>query len=119
MANPNPDMSGIKSFADRSPEERSEIARMGQAAGLEVKRKKKSLRLALEALLESTQTIDGVQMTGTEAACVKLFEKVLKGDVKAFETLRATVGQDPVQKVMVADVDQATIEEVEAAVMGE
>jgi hypothetical protein len=46
----------------------------------------------------------------------KLFEQAAEGNVKAFETIRATVGQDPVQKVQVADVTQDVINEVESIV---
>ena len=43
----------------------------------------------------------------------------MKGNIRAFETIRSTVGQDPVQKVMVSEVDQAVIDEVERAVLDE
>ena len=68
---------------------------------------KKNLRLALEILLEKDFTDkNGNQITGTEAITAKLFEQAMKGNVKAFETIRATVGQDPVQKVEVAKIDK-------------
>ena len=41
----------------------------------------------------------------------------MKGNVKAFETIRSTVGQDPVQKLVIAEVDQSVIDEVERAVL--
>ena len=59
----------------------------------------------------------GKTLTGTEAITAKLFEQAMKGNVKAFETIRATVGQDPVQKVQVAEVDPGVIAEVEKAVL--
>ena len=46
-------------------------------------------------------------------------KKALKGDVKAFEVLRDTAGEKPIDKVMVADVDQSVIDEVEEMVKGE
>jgi uncharacterized cysteine cluster protein YcgN (CxxCxxCC family) len=39
--------------------------------------------------------------------------------VKAFETLRDTCGQKPVEKVMVADVDQNVINDIESTVLDE
>ena len=50
---------------------------------------------------------------------MKLFEQAMKGNIKAFETIRSTVGQDPVQKVMLAEVNQDVIDEVERAVLNE
>ena len=44
-------------------------------------------------------------MCGAEAISAKLFEQALKGNVKAFETIRSTVGQDPVQKVEQVNID--------------
>ena len=109
----------LKSLADRPEEERKAIAAQGGYARKAALDRKKSLRLALEELLTSDVKLkNGGTKSGAEALAAKLFERGLNGDVRAFETIRATVGQDPVQKVMVADVDQATIEEVEAAVMG-
>ena len=36
--------------------------------------------------------------------------------MKAFETLRDTVGQKPIEKVMISEVEQSVIDEVESAV---
>ena len=84
------------------------------------RREKRDLRKCLEMLLErDIPTKNGEIMSGAEAITAKLFEQALKGNVKAFETLRSTVGQDPIQKIMVADVDPTVINEVEAIVKGE
>lgn len=108
----------LTNLKDRPEEERKKIAAQGGHARKAMLDRKKSLRFALEALLSSDLVIGGEEKSGAEAISLKLFEKAMNGDVRAFETIRSTVGQDPVQKVMVADVDQATIDEVEAAVMG-
>lgn len=42
-----------------------------------------------------------------------------KENSKDFETLQAAIGQKPVDKVMVADVDQSVIDEVESMVNDE
>ena len=42
-----------------------------------------------------------------------------KYDSKDFETLQAAIGQKPIDKVMVADVDQSVIDEVESMVNDE
>ena len=84
----------------------------------EVRRQKRDLRIALEMLLEKEFTDgQGNKLTGTEVITAKLFEQAMKGNVKAFETLRDTVGQKPVEKVMVAEVEQDVIDEVEQAIL--
>lgn len=96
----------------------AEEASKGGKRSAEVRRKKRDLRLALEMLLEKEFTDkNGNVATGAEAITTKLFEKAMKGDVRAFETLRDTVGQKPVEKVMISEVDQEVIDEVEKAVL--
>ena len=48
-----------------------------------------------------------------------MFKKALQGDTRAFETLRDTVGQKPVDKIMIAEFEQDVIDEVEAMVNDE
>ena len=47
---------------------------------------------------------------------LKQFEKALKGDTRAFEVIRDTAGQKPVEKVEMATIDQSVIDEVERMV---
>lgn len=97
-----------------------EEAKKGGINSAKARREKRDLRKALEMLLEKDFTDkSGKVISGTEAITAKLFEQAMKGNIKAFETIRSTVGQDPVQKVMVADVDQAVIDEVEKMVLEE
>lgn len=97
-----------------------EEAKKGGIASGKARAEKRDLRKALELLLEQTYTDKkGVTRTGAQAITEKLFAEVMKGNVKAFEVLRDTVGQKPVEKVMLAEVDQKVIEEVERAVIGE
>lgn len=108
----------LVSNAERTAERvRENASKAGKASG-KARRDKKNLRLALEALLEKkTQDPDtGQKMTGTELVTLKLYEQAIQGNVKAFEVLRDSVGQMPVQKVMLAEVDQSVIDEVESAV---
>lgn len=91
----------------------------GKASG-EVRRAKRDLRKALEMLLEREYKDNkGQTVTGTEAITAKLFEQAMRGNVRAFETLRDTVGQKPVEKVVIAEVEQDVINEVERAVLDE
>ena len=93
-------------------------AEMGRRAGIasgKAKRNKKLLKDCLEILLETKiETKDGKKITGAEATTAALFKKALAGDTRAFELLRDTVGQKPVDKIMITEVDQSVIDEVEA-----
>ena len=94
-----------------------EEAKKGGIASGKARREKKLLRECIEILLEKEMTDkSGKSITGAEALTAKLFAEAMKGNVKAFEVLRDTAGQKPVEKVMVADVDPAVIAEVEAIV---
>ncbi|MBP3261162.1 hypothetical protein [Pseudobutyrivibrio sp.] len=97
-----------------------EEASKGGKASAEAKRRRKDLRLALEMLLEKEYTDNqGKKLTGTEAITAKLFQQAMKGNIRAFETIRSTVGQDPVQKITVAEINQDIIDEVEDAVLNQ
>ena len=97
-----------------TPEELSK----GGKRSAEVRREKRDLRKALEILMEQDITDKkGNTKTGTEAMALAVFQKALKGDTKAWEIVRDTIGQKPIEKVQVAEVDQATIDEVERAVL--
>ena len=101
----------------------SEARRNGKKGGIasgEARRAKKSLREAMQVLMDADLTgKDGKTMTGTEAMAAKAFQAALKGDWRAWELVRDTAGQKPVDKVMIADVEPSVIAEVEAMVKGE
>ncbi len=105
--------------------------RKGRRGGIksgEAKRNRKMLRECLDILLESPvydkngkPVVDrnGKKMTGAEVMATKLFNDFLKkGELKAFELIRDTAGQKPADKLVVADIDPAVIEEVEMMVLG-
>lgn len=96
-----------------------ELRKGGRKSG-EARRAKKSLREAMQVLMDADLAgKDGKTMTGTEAMAAKAFQAALKGDWKAWELVRDTAGQKPVERVMVADVDRSVIDEVEEMVTGE
>ena len=76
-----------------------EEAKKGGIASGESRRRKKLLRECLDELLAKEYTSEGKTLTGSEALAVTLIKKALKGDVKAFEVLRDTAGEKPVEKV--------------------
>lgn len=104
----------------RSGEQAVENGRKGGRNSGKSRNKKKSLREALQVLMDTDLTgKDGKKITGAEAMAAKAFQEALKGDWKAWELVRDTAGQKPVDKVMVADVEPSVIAEVEAMVNGE
>ena len=76
---------------DRSPEERKEIARKGAEATNKLLKERKTFREELLILLSQGDTQKKISLA--------MLEKAMKGDTKAFEVLRDTVGEKPVDKV--------------------
>lgn len=93
-------------------------AKGGKASG-ESKRRKKLLKECLEILLEKDYLTKDGKITGAEAISTKLIEQAMKGNVKAFTTIRDTIGQAPVQKIQTSQVDPEVAKEVEAMIEGE
>ena len=95
-----------------------EEAKKGAKKSAEARRAKRDLRKALEMLLEKDFTNEqGEKMQGIDVIATALFKEASKGNVKAFNSLRDTIGQMPVQKIQVAEIDQSVVEEVERAVL--
>ena len=85
-----------------------EEQKKGGIASGEARRRKRDIRMALEALLEKDYTDkNGNVMTGVEAIALKQMEKAMKGDTRAFEVVRDTVGQKPVEKVSMSATEEA------------
>lgn len=91
-----------------------EASKGGKRSG-EVRREKADLRRVIQTFLESQATTDkhGNPMTGAELMCAIAVKEMSKGSAKHWELLRDTAGFKPVDKVMVADVDQSVIDAVE------
>ena len=99
----------------RTKEEARERGTNGGIASGEARRKRKTLREELLALL----SVDGTQ----ERVSLALIKEATEGNgsgsvARAFETIRDTVGEKPIDKVMVADVDIGVIEQIEKMVLG-
>lgn len=98
MANPE-NLTG-RGFDELTADEQRQIASKGGIASGEARRRKRDIRLALEALLEREyKGKDGTSISGAEAIALKQMERALKGDTRAFEVVRDTVGQKPIDKV--------------------
>ena len=74
----------------------SEVARKAQEKATEVKREKKALKEELMLLLSQGKTQERISLA--------LIEEAIKGNVKAFEVIRDTIGEKPVNKQEVSGV---------------
>lgn len=105
----------------RTKEEQKEIQRKAGIASGKSRRNKAMLKDCINILMEK-KFIDeetGKHLTGAEQLSINLFRKALEEAdtakaAKAFEVIRDTSGQKPVEKVMVAEVDPDVLSEVEA-----
>ena len=71
----------------------------GGIASGESRHRRKLLRECIDELLAREYTADGRTITGSEALAAALMKKAMKGDVKAFEALRDTAGEKPVERI--------------------
>ena len=86
--------------SERTPNELRQQTQKGGIASGEARRRKRDIRLALEALLEKDITDrHGNTMSTAEAIAIKQIEKALKGDTKAFEVVRDSAGQKPNDRI--------------------
>lgn len=79
----------------RTKEEQKRISRAAGIASGEARRKKRLLRDTLEDLL-SIKSPNGE--TYQNDISIALLQAALKGDVRAYEVIRDTIGQKPVDK---------------------
>jgi hypothetical protein len=91
-----------------SSEEAREIGRKGGIASGEARQKRKALKEELLLLLAEGDTQKSVTLA--------LIEKAMGGDTKAFEVIRDTIGEKPVEKVVISEIDTDVIDEVERMV---
>lgn len=91
----------------------------GKASG-EARRRKKLMREAFDELLSRDyHDKDGNMLDGTSALAAKVFKQALDGDLKAFEIIRDTTGQKPVERVETVEISPETYERVARVLGGE
>ena len=101
-----------------SPEEARTYGRMGGKKSGEVRRQRKALRECLDLLLAEKVENGEDGETRADVISAALIRKAMDGDVKAFEVIRDTVGEKPMDRVAVAEVDPSAIADVERMVLG-
>jgi len=83
--------SNLVSLADRTTEERREIAIKGGIASGKARRERKTLKEELLILLAEGNTQKEISLS--------LIQQALDGNTKAFEVIRDTVGEKPIDKL--------------------
>ena len=86
----------LKPLNTRTKEEQKRIAKMGGIASGRARKEKKMLKDTLIALLEIEEK-KGI--TGQDNICIALVKRAKCGDTKAFEIIRDTIGQKPIEKI--------------------
>lgn len=100
----------------QTSEQASEAGKKGGVASGEARRRKKMMRQQMEMLLElpikskrikeqlQELGIDSDDLTNQMALIVSMYQKALKGDTRAFEILRDTIGEKPVEVQQIQEV---------------
>lgn len=85
-----------------------ELGRKGGLAAAEARKAKKTMKEMLDYLLEKDITTNKGDITTLEAIMVSMIAKASKGDVRAAEFIRDTIGQKPDSTVNL-DIKQALV----------
>lgn len=85
-----------------SEQSREEAVKNGRKGGIksgEVRRQKKLLKDYLQDVLDDKVKVKDKEIDTAEAITIKLVQQAMKGNVKAYTTIRDTLGQAPVQGI--------------------
>lgn len=89
---------------ERSESEVRALGRKGGIASGEARRRKKTLKEELIALLETNDNNNKISLA--------LLQKALNGDIQAFVTIRDTIGEKPKEEIEVNDVTNKKFDEI-------
>lgn len=91
-------------------EKAREIGRIGGKKSVEVRRERKKFREMFKILLaEEITDKKGNKKNTQEAICIAQIREALKGNTKAFETIRDTIGEKPIDNVVNNIVSQVNV----------
>ena len=104
----------------RSPSEVRENSRKGGINSGKARREKADFKRKCQIWMETVVAEDskGNPMTGSDVMVATAARELSNGNPRFWELMRDTAGYKPVEKVMVAEVDQGVIDEVESLVLG-
>lgn len=101
----------------RSVEEAREKGRAGGKASAESRKEKKLLREGLLFALDQPAKGKPGQ-TNREAIIAGLIKKAISGDVRAFETIRDTIGEKPANEIALKKTDFSALDDAFGRLIG-
>ena len=105
----------------RTKDEQREIATQGGKASGKARREKADFKKKCQIWMDETivgHDDKGNPLTGSELMIYVAGRGIAEGNTSFWQLMRDTAGYKPVDKVIVAEVEQATIDEVEGMVLG-
>lgn len=109
-----PKSDGYKNLIPTNKRSKDEVRIIGQKGGIksgEVRRLRKTLKEQLLLLLSENDIQENI--------CLSLIDKALEGDTKAFQIIRDTIGEKPIENLCVSSVNmnlQKSYDEVKALI---
>lgn len=112
-------------LTERSKDEQRKIRSMGGKASGKARRKRKAIKEQLEMFLSlplkddkaktlmKSMGVDIDDIDNQMALVVSMWKQALSGNVQAFNSIRDTVGERPIEKVEVANKIDDTVKELE------
>lgn len=123
MANKQGNIQNLKRL--RSPNEARKNGKKGGLKSGEIRRQRKTFKLALEQVLSTIasekwihnramkECFDPKLSLGENLAIAQVLNAI-NGDTKAYEVIRDTIGEKPVEKIEVNEIDDEREKEIEA-----
>lgn len=107
----------LKPFtSDQSHEEAVKNGQKGGIASGKARRARKTLRMELEEVLMkhpvNKETGEESKLTFQESITVALVKKALKGDSRAYEIIRDTIGEKPVDNIQISQPDFSALDNI-------
>lgn len=107
--------------SQRTPEELREMTRKGGIASGKARREKADFKRKCQIWMDETvvgRDENEKPLTGSELMIAVAARGISEGNTAFWQLMRDTAGYKPVDKVVVAEVEQETIDEVEKMVLG-
>ena len=116
-----------KRFFEMTKEELSQCGKVGQKKSAETRKKNRSMKITLQALLDmplknpsssklatiedirSFASLQGKNITVEEAMMIKAIQRALKGDLASMQFVRDTSGQKPDDNLNVTEIKPVVI----------
>lgn len=118
-------MANEQNLRKLTTDEAREIGRIGGQRSGETRRMKRTLREQMEMLLslpvKDEQTKDFIESLGVDpetidnatAITLSMYQEALKGNTKAFELIRDTLGEKPTDKLSIEEAPQIVLKRPE------